>query len=108
MNMRSIVVNVRFKVDDIPKLRKAARREGRSVSAYVRDCTMGDFRTTCTTAKREEGAIERINTYLEWMVTKKEMGAGREPVPPTHGATGTPPTTKRGSKVRESGTTQST
>jgi len=89
---KSDIITVRFKSTDMPMIRKAARKEGRSVSAYVRDCTMGDFRTTCRDSKiGEEGAIERINTYLEWMVTKKEMGAGRPPVPPTHGATGTPP-----------------
>lgn len=103
-SMRSTTITVRIKDHEVPIVRKAARREGLSVSAYIRKCTMEDFRTTMTPAKIGEKQIEAINNLLQ-RIAKKEMGAGSHPVPPTPGATSTPPhNPQAGRKARERGT----
>jgi len=103
--MKSGIITVRIKENDMPIVRKAARMAGLSISSYVRSCTMEDFRTACHMGQRADKMLDAFERLLSRKAKEKEMGAGSHPVPPTIGATGTPPTTKRGRKVRESGTT---
>lgn len=106
--MKSGIITVRIKENDMPMVRKAARFAGLSISSYVRSCVMGDFRTTCKPGQKADKVLDALERLLE-RVQDKEKGAGSHPVPPTHGATGTPPhNLKAGRKARESGTTQST
>jgi hypothetical protein len=102
--MKSEIFNVRLKINDTPMVRKAARRAGLSISAYIRSCVMEDFRTMCDDGARAQKMNSAIAMLIDRM-DKMKMGAGLQPVPPTPGATSThlaTPTARK--KRRERGT----